>query len=92
MAAFYVGDETCHLRLQRSNEPAQFKSNVSEVALLLGESLKYGGPNVDEAIRSGVGTMLTKPTKPELKTINNVKHTEIDIIKEMETYKVKIPL
>ncbi len=56
-------------------KPAQFKSNVSKIALLLGESLKYGGPEVEEAIRSGAAPTLTKPVKPELKTINNVKQT-----------------
>ena len=70
---------------------AQFKSNVSKIALLLGELLKYGEPEVKEAIRSGRAPTLTKPTKPELKTINNVKQTEIDIIEEMETYKFKMP-
>ena len=65
-------------------KPAQFKSNVSEIALSLGESLKYGGPKVEEAIRSGTGPTLTKPIKPELKTIAGEKQTEIDIIEEME--------
>ncbi len=63
-------------------KPAQPKNNAREIALSLGESLKYGGPEVEEAIRSGVAPTLTKPVKPELKTINNVKQTEIDILKE----------
>ncbi len=71
--------------------PAQFKSNVSEIVLSLGELLKYGGPEVKEAIRSGMLPMLTKPTKPELQTINNAKQTEVDILKETETYKVEFP-
>ena len=61
-----------------------FKSNVSKIVLLLGELLKYGGPEVKEAIRSGMAPMLTKPTKPELKEIDRKKQTEINIIKEME--------
>ncbi len=65
-------------------KPAQFKSNVSEITLSLGELLKYGGPKVKEAIRSRVGPTLTKPVKPELKTIEGAKQTEIDIIEEME--------
>ncbi len=65
-----------------SKKTAQFKSNISKIALLLGESLKYGDPEVEEAIRSGVAPTLTKPTKPTLKTINNVKYTEINITSE----------
>ena len=34
---------------------ALFKRNVNKSALPLGESLKYGGPKVQEKIRSGVG-------------------------------------
>ena len=49
---------------------AQFKRNVSEIALLLGESLKYGGPKVKEAIRSGVPPTLIKPTKPTLVVVD----------------------
>ncbi len=72
-------------------KPAQYKSNVSKIALSLGESLKYGGPEVKEAIRSGVGPTLTKLTKPELQTIADVKQTEIDIMEEMEIYKFEMP-
>ncbi len=64
-------------------KPAQFKSNVSEIALTLKESLKYSGPEVKEAIRSGVGPTLLKPIKPELQTIAGVNQTEIDIMEEM---------
>ncbi len=34
---------------------------------------------------------LTKPVKPELKTIEGAKQTEIDIIEEMEIYKFEMP-
>ncbi len=71
-------------------KPAQFKSNISKIALSLGESLKYGGPKVKEAIRSGMAPTLTKPTKPELKEVGGVKQTEIDILKEMEIYNVEM--
>ena len=51
-------------------KPAQFKSNVSKIFLLLKESLKCGDPEVKKAIRLGVGPMLTKPTESELKEIH----------------------
>ncbi len=71
-------------------KPAQFKSNVSKIALSLGESLKYGGPEVKEAVRSGVPPTLTKPTKPTLEMVDGEMQKEINIIKEMETCKVEI--
>ncbi len=46
---------------------------------------------VEEAIRSKVAPMLTKLVKPELKTIDNVKQTEINILEEMEIYKFEMP-
>ncbi len=58
---------------------------------IFAESLKYGGPEVEEAIRSGVAPTLTKPTKPELKKIDGKDQTEIDILEEMEIYKFKMP-
>ncbi len=67
---------------------ALFKSIVSKIELSLGEWLGYSGPEGEEAIKSGCRPMLVNPMKPELKTINNVKQTEINIIEEMETYKV----
>ena len=73
-------------------KPAQFKSNVSKIALSLGESLKYSGPKVEEAIRSGMAPTLTKPTKPELKEDGGKMQTDIDIIEEMEIYKVEMPM
>ena len=73
-------------------KPALFKSNVSKIALLLGELLKYGGPEVEEAIRSRVGPTLIKPVKPELKTVEGVKQTEIDILKETEIYKYEMQI
>ncbi len=64
-------------------KPALFNSNVSKIVLSLGESLKYGGPKVEEAIRSGVGPIPIKPVKSELKTVEGVKQTKIDSIEEM---------
>ena len=72
-------------------KPALFKSNVSEIELLLRELLKYDDPKVNETIRSGVGPTLVKPVKPELKTVEGVEQTEIDTIEEMEIYKYEIP-
>ncbi len=73
-------------------KPAQFKSNVSKIVLSLGESLKYGGTEVGEAIRSRSAPTLTNPTKPELKTIKDVKQTDTKIFEKRETYKVERPL
>ncbi len=91
MAAFDTGNEHIAFNYGVQMKPAQFKSNMSEIALSLGESLKYGGPEVKEAIRSGVGPSLTKPAKPELQTIEGVKQTEIDIMEDMEIYKFEMP-
>ena len=52
-------------------KPTQFKSNISKIALALGELLKYGGPEVKEAIRSGVAPTATKLTKPTLKEVED---------------------
>ncbi len=71
-------------------KPALFKSNVSKIALLLGESLKYGGPEIKEAIRSRFVPTITKSTKRELKEIDDKKQTKINIIKEMEINKFKM--
>ncbi len=70
---------------------ALLKSNVSKIVLSLRELLKYGGPEVKDAIRSGIEPTLTKPAKPTLKEIDGKMQTEINIIKEMETYKVEMP-
>ncbi len=66
-------------------KPAQFNSNVSKIALSLRELLKYGGPKVEEAIRSGIGPTLSKMAKPVLKEDNGKLQTAIDIIREKET-------
>ncbi len=72
-------------------KPALFKSNVSKIALLLGELLKYVGPKIKEAIRSRVKPMLNEPVKSMLKkNTNGSMVNEINITKEMETYKYKM--
>ena len=52
-------------------KPDLFKSNARKIAILLGELLKYGGPEVKEAIRSRAGPNLNKPIKPMLKKKDN---------------------
>ena len=63
------GSIHCHATLQQ----AELKCLYSKIALSLGESLKYSGPEVKEAIRSGVRPTLIKPVKLELKMVDNVK-------------------